>query len=146
LAAQLRWMVSAALGAALITAPTIGHAQVPMVDIGKVEYRNSCAGCHGFDGKGNELVAAQLNKSMPDLTALQKNNRGTLPLSRLYNVIDGREAAATYGPRDMPVWGSAFGMRVDESSGDAATVRERESYTWRRIFALIGYISTMQSK
>jgi mono/diheme cytochrome c family protein len=134
------------LVAALIAAPSIGHAQQPAVDIGKVEYLNSCAGCHGFDGKGNELAAAQLNKSMPDLTTLQKNNGGTFPVSRLYNVIDGREAVAAHGPRDMPVWGSAFGMQVAHSSGGAATASERESYTWRRILALIGHISAMQSK
>ena len=146
LAIRLARIGSLAVGAALIAAPIIGHAQERAVDIGKIEYLNSCAGCHGFDGKGSELAAAQLNKSMPDLTTLQKNNGGTFPVSRLYSVIDGREAAAAHSPRDMPVWGSVFGMRVESLSGDAVTIRERESYTSRRILALIGYISTMQSK
>jgi len=68
LAPLLQGIASAALGAALIAASTIGHAQERAVDIGKVEYLNSCAGCHGSDGKGNELIAAQLNKFIPDLT------------------------------------------------------------------------------
>jgi mono/diheme cytochrome c family protein len=145
-AARSSWIGSAALGAALIAASTIGHAQERGVDIGKVEYLNSCAGCHGFDGKGNELIAGQLNKSIPDLTAVQKNNRGVFPLSRLYRVIDGREAVAAQGPREMPVWGNAFGMRFAQSAGSTATARERESYTWHRILAVIGHISTLQSK
>jgi mono/diheme cytochrome c family protein len=144
LASRLSCIASVGLGAAAFL--TIAHAQERAVDIGKIEYLNSCAGCHGVDGKGNELAAAQLNKSMPDLTTLQKNNGGTFPVSKLYNVIDGRETVADHGPREMPVWGSAFGMRVAQSTGGAATVNEREAYTWRRILALIGHISTMQSK
>ena len=143
---RLVWIGSAALAAALIAAPAIGHAQQPAPDIGKAEYLNSCAGCHGSDGKGSELIAGQLNKSIPDLTTLQKDNGGIFPVSRLYNVIDGREAVAAHGPRAMPVWGAAFGMRVARSSGGAASASEKESYTWRRILALIGHISTLQSK
>ena len=124
----------------MVAGLTIGQAQEPGVDIGKIEYLNSCAGCHGFDGKGNELAASQLNKAIPDLTTFEKNNGGIFPVSRLYNVIDGREAVAAHGPREMPVWGSAFGMRVAQPSGGAATINERESYTWRRILALIAHI------
>jgi mono/diheme cytochrome c family protein len=138
--------IGAVLGAALLATGTTADAQQRAADIGKIEYLNSCAGCHGPDGKGNELAAAQLNKFIPDLTTLQKNNGGTFPVSRLYYVIDGREAVAARGPREMPVWGSAFATRVAQSSGGAVNIKERETYTWRRILALIGHISTMQSK
>lgn len=144
--ARSSWIGSAALGVALFAASTIGHAQERAVDIGKVEYLNSCAGCHGLDGKGNELMAGQLSKSIPDLTAVQKNNTGIFPLSKLYSVIDGREAVALHGPREMPVWGNAFGMRFAQSAGSAASAKGRESYTWHQILALIGHISTLQSK
>jgi len=137
---------AAVFSAALIAGLTIADAQEVGIDIGKAEYLSSCAGCHGFDGKGNELAASQLNKPIPDLTILQKNNGGAFPISRLYNVIDGREAVAAHDPRDMPVWGTVFGIRAAPSSSGAATIHERESYTWRRILALIGHISAMQSK
>jgi len=146
LGTRLSWIGRAALGVVLFAAPALCRAQEPTADSGRVEYLNSCAVCHGVDGKGNELAAALLRISIPDLTALQKNNGGTLPLSRLYNAIDGRDAVATRGPRAMPVWGRALGMRLGKLSGGAATVQERESYAWRRILALIGYISNIQSK
>jgi len=144
-AARCAWTSGAAV-AALLTACTIVYAQQQAADVGKAEYLTSCAGCHGADGKGNELTAAQLNKPMPDLTRLRKENGGSFPLSRLYNVIDGRESVAAHGARDMPVWGSAFATRVAQLAGGAAAVKESESYTWRRILALIWYISTIQSK
>ena len=93
---------TAVLAAALIGAPVLAYAQMP-VDIGKREYLLACAVCHGDSGKGDCPVVEYLKKPAADLTKIQKNNSGVFPFDRLYEVIDGREAVGAHGPRDMPV-------------------------------------------
>ena len=61
-------------------------------DIGKREYVNRCAVCHGDGGKGDGPLSAVLKIPVSDLTKIQKNNAGVFPFDRLYRVIDGREA------------------------------------------------------
>ena len=94
----------AVLGAALVAAPVVGHAQD--ADIGKRQYVNRCAVCHGAAGKGDGPLSALLKIPVSDLTKIQKNNAGVFPFDRLYRVIDGQEMVAAHGPRNMPVWGN----------------------------------------
>ena len=49
------------------------------IDVGKAEYRSSCAPCHGIDAKGDGSVADSLKTRPTDLTALAKNNNGVFP-------------------------------------------------------------------
>src|SRR5579864_7586717 len=42
-----------------------------------------CATCHGKDGKGHGPVAAALKIPSPDLTLLQRRNRGAFPRERV---------------------------------------------------------------
>ncbi len=135
-------MGAAMLGAALVAAPALGYAQQP-VDIGKREYVNSCAVCHGDNGKGHGPLAAFLNKASTDLTTIQKNNVGVFPFDRVYEVIDGRQAVAFHGTRDMPVWGKWYSV---EGAGDFYGFGGVESSVRGRIIALIGYIYTLQAK
>ena len=136
---------TAALCAALITAPVLGNAQ-QTADIGKQEYINSCASCHGEDGKGGGPVAISLKEKVPDLTVLAKNNAGVFPFARVYDVIDGRQAVAAHGPREMQVWGSEYREEGAKASRYEATRGELSSYARGRIIALIGYIYTLQAK
>jgi mono/diheme cytochrome c family protein len=136
------WIGIAVLGAALMAAPAAGYAQAPGADIGKAEYLNRCAVCHGAGGKGDGPLATQLKKTVPDLTMIQKNNAGLFPFDRLYDVIDGRQAVAAHGPRDMPVWGSVYSARAGGLSGGLAA----ESVTRGQILALIGYLYSLQAK
>jgi mono/diheme cytochrome c family protein len=136
----------------LIVFPMSSYAQatntaknVP-IDIGKQEYHDSCAMCHGDTGKGDGPVAAILKPKVPDLTILQKNNQGVFPFARLYDVIDGRREVAAHGPRDMPIWGQSFRMEAAEVSAGYALPEELSSFARGRIIALIGYISTLQEK
>lgn len=133
---------TAVLVAALFVAPVLGHAQA--VDIGEREYVNRCAVCHGGGGKGDGPLSGLLKKPVSDLTKIQKNNTGVFPFDRLYGVIDGREAVAAHGPREMPVWGSE--NAVDLATGFRVNPKEMESYVRGRIIALIGYIYTLQAK
>jgi mono/diheme cytochrome c family protein len=137
-------MALGALRIGLIVAPGHGYAQG--TDIGKLEYRDSCASCHGEDGQGKGPVAGFLKQTVPDLTVLAKNNAGVFPFGRVYDVIDGRQAVAAHGPRDMQVWGSEYREEGEKRSGGYATPQELSSYARGRIIALIGYIYTLQTK
>ena len=137
---------TAVLGAALVAAPALGYAQMP-VDIGKREYALSCTACHGDSGKGDGPVVEFLKKPPTDLTKLQKNNSGVFPFDRLYKVIDGREAVGAHGPREMPVWGREYRVDADELiHGFRMSPQNAESLVRGRILALIGYIYTLQAK
>ena len=138
----MRLFLWGAVGAALIATPVPSHAQEN--DIGKREYVSRCAVCHGERGKGDGPLNASLKTPAPDLTKIQKNNRGVFPFDRIYRIIDGREAVAAHGPRDMPVWGSE--NTVDLTTGFRVNAKELESYIRGRIIALIGYIYNLQDK
>ena len=137
-----RYMGTAVFGAALVAAPVLGHAQD--VDIGQREYVNRCAVCHGDGGKGDGPLSALLKIPVSDLTKIQKNNAGVFPFDRLYRVIDGWEAVAAHGPRNMPVWANE--IAVDLATGFRVNPKDRESYVRGLIIALIGYIYTLQAK
>jgi mono/diheme cytochrome c family protein len=134
------WIGFGVLAAALSLAPTLASAQA--VDIGKREYLNSCAVCHGTTGKGDGPLASELKTRPSDLTHLDKVS--IFPI--LYGIIDGRRVVAFHGPREMPVWGDRYTEQGTVASGGNATPEELEEFTRGRILALIGYISTLQAK
>jgi mono/diheme cytochrome c family protein len=138
------WIGTAVLAAALFGVPVLGYAQG--ADIGKQEYVDTCAACHGTNAKGTGPVAAYLKQKTPDLTMLAKNSAGVFPFARVYDVIDGRQAVAVHGPRDMPVWGKYYRDEAISSSGGNATAQEISSSARGRIIALIGFIYTLQAK
>ena len=84
----------------------------PKIDLGKREYQNSCAVCHGADGKSGGPLLDVLKKSPTDLTALSKKNNGVFPFDRVYGMIDGRDVVKGHGDRDMPGWGDRYGADV----------------------------------
>ncbi len=140
-----------------ITASTIGiavaiaaaaHAQGP--ELGKNEFMNSCASCHGTAGKGDGPVISSLIKPPPDLTKLSEKNGGVFPFSRIYEVIDGTIPVMTHGTRDMPVWGQVYQRNARSSQqGTAPTFLPNEiaeALVRVKMLALIEYISTLQGK
>ncbi len=114
------------------------------IDIGKREYDASCANCHGRDGKGGGSFAQMLQVSMPDLTTLAKRNGGVFPVSRVYNVIDGREELKAHGTREMPIWGRHFTFRAAPEYDDYGY--EAEAFVRARILAVIDYLYRLQAK
>lgn len=139
------WMGAAVLGAALIVGPTFAHAQQAQ-DIGKDEYLTSCAVCHGTSGKGGGPLEGWLKKPAADLTKIQKNNAGVFPFDRMYQIIDGRQAVAAHGTRDMPVWGAEYKYEAGWRMGVFLTQKDVDSFIRGRIIALIGYIYSLQEK
>ena len=142
--AKLSFVTASLLGVALIAVPMTARAQNN--DIGKREFVNHCAVCHGTGGKGDGPLAGMLNEKVPDLTMLQKNNKGVFPFNHVFDVVDGRSMSKTHGTREMPVWGGVYNEQAPEWVGPYATAGDYRSFVRGRILALIGYIDTLQAK
>jgi mono/diheme cytochrome c family protein len=118
----------------------LNAAAAQEMSYGQAEYLNSCAVCHGVDGKGNGPLRDLLMKRPADLTRLSKRNGGTFPYSRVFATIDGRYAVPSHGDREMPVWGREFLKEDAKTYGPSGG----EVVTTERIHNLAGYIETLQ--
>lgn len=112
--------------------------------LGQREYRNSCAVCHGAGGKGDGSFGYIIEKKMPDLTVLAKNNGGIFPLERVYETIDGTRMVKGHGTAEMPIWGDRYRMQAAEYYADVPY--DDRAFVRTRIMALIEYLSTLQVK
>jgi mono/diheme cytochrome c family protein len=142
---------AALVGGAFVCAASTVLAQAKPqapVDPGALEYRSSCAVCHGLDGKGNGPTKPALTKHPTNLTTLAKGNGGVFPVQRVYEVIDGRQAVTAHGTRDMPIWGTQFLAEADfhyrymEGMGP----HTREPFVRARVMALVDYLNRIQVK
>jgi len=139
-----RSMIHAALiGASLAIAAT-GALGQGKVDLGKREYDANCASCHGPKGMGDGPTRPYLNKSPTNLTTLARDNKGVLPVNRLYESIDGTLTVPGHGTRDMPTWGNQYRTKAAEYYMDVPY--DAEAFVRARILALIEYISRLQVK
>jgi mono/diheme cytochrome c family protein len=137
--------------AALIMMGTGGYASAAekmlKADPGKREYENSCALCHGKDGKGAGAITDLLKKAPTDLTTLAKKNHGVFPFDRVYAVIDGREMVRAHGDRDMPAWGDRYSSDSVKAAEYYMDVPyDAEMYARARILSLIDYLDRIQGK
>ncbi len=125
----LKWIIAAN---AIISFSACAWAQDK--DVGKREYRSSCAACHGPDAKGDGPVRKNLKTPPTDLTVLAKNNNGVFPFDRVYEIIDGRNSTiSSHGTREMPVWGYRFGPP--------------QAFRFKnRMLAVIDYLKRIQEK
>ncbi len=135
--------IAAATIAGVIASTSAGVAQD--VSIGQREYENNCAVCHGIVGKGDGILAGYLTQQIPDLSVLAKNNGGVFPVARMLDVIDGREAVAAHGLRDMPVWGDEYNAQAMSGRlGEYSAAGDVDAFVKGRVLALVEYISTLQ--
>jgi hypothetical protein len=81
-------------------------------------------------------------KRPADITQLAKKNNGVFPVSRVYEIIDGRQEVATHGPRDMPIWGMDYQVKASGYYIDVPY--NPEVYVRVRILALIEYLDRLQ--
>jgi mono/diheme cytochrome c family protein len=115
-------------------------------DIGKLEYDNNCAVCHGTTGKGDGPYAGIIDTRIPDITILQKSNNGVFPYDAVYQTIDGRKEIKAHGTRDMPIWGNEYNAAAASYYADYLRQYNVEGFVRGRILALINYIYTLQEK
>ena len=131
-------MKSVMLG--LLLMALAGTASAGEMSYGEAEYLNSCAVCHGLDGKGDGPLGDELVKRPADLTTISRRNGGTFPYAHVYAVIDGRYGVPSHGEREMPVWGRQFledDAKLYGPAGGAIVTSER-------IHNLAGYVQTLQ--
>ena len=107
---------------------------------GEAEYLNSCAVCHGVEGKGDGPLGEMLVKRPADLTSISRRNGGRFPYARVIAVIDGRYDVPGHGNREMPVWGRQFLEDDQRLYGPAGG----EIVTTERINELAGYVQSLQ--
>lgn len=120
-----------------------GAAQEPSfgeAEYGKAEFMDSCAVCHGVDGKGDGPMADELRKRPADLTRLSERNGGEFPYWRVFAVIDGRYIVPGHGDREMPIWGRQFLEKDAKVYGPNGG----EIVTTERIHELAGYVQSLQ--
>ncbi|KXB29310.1 hypothetical protein AT959_15170 [Dechloromonas denitrificans] len=126
----------------LLAAAGARSADGNSLELGRLEYLNSCAVCHGADGRGQTPMATQLKAEPANLRLLAKRNGGNFPTARAYEMIDGRLAVPAHGGREMPVWG----QRYTSEAGPAHNYHpyRTEAEVRSRILALIDYLYTLQ--
>lgn len=123
-----------------ITEQKILEGTKDAIAMGKKEFEQSCALCHGKSAKGNGLYVAVLAEKPADLTKLKIKNYGVFPYKKLYNIIDGREEIDSHGTRIMPIWGNSF--KSDRWLD--INPRYAETQVRGRIFELLLYLETIQ--
>lgn len=124
-----------------------GFANVSLADdVGKIEYENNCAVCHGMSGRGNGPYAGIIDTKVPDLTMLQRTNNGVFPFDRVYQTIDGRIDVRAHGPRDMPIWGNEYNDKAADYYSDYLRDYSAKGFVRGRVLALVNHIYSLQSK
>jgi mono/diheme cytochrome c family protein len=131
--------VVALAGLALASAVVMAQRSA---DIGKREFDNNCAVCHGTSGKGGGPYVDLLKRTPPDLTLMAKNNGGVFPIKRAFEVIEG--AGPGHGTSEMPIWGQRYKIAAAEYYIDVPY--NEEAFVRTRILALVEYLSRLQAK
>ena len=139
-----RKQLIALLSAVVFLTPQLALAD--MSSLGKREYESNCASCHGQSGKGDGPLSGYLEKKPTDLTQTMKNNNGVFPFSLMTKIIDGRQAIALHGTRDMPAWGHEYNDKAVQHYQDYFKSYDSESFVKARILALTEYIYSLQDK
>ena len=72
---------------------------------GKQTFKEYCAACHGFDGKGGGPAASSLSRKPPNLTTLATRHGGKFPDEYVKGVLLFGPGYSAHGASEMPVWG-----------------------------------------
>lgn len=134
-------LYAATFAAMLATSWSPAAADEAQATEGARLYQQNCASCHGDTGKGDGPVAEKLKTAPQSLTTLARRHAGTFPTEYVYRIIDGREERRVHGGRNMPVWGTYYGLRAQGQGRDAP---DTETAIRQRITALIEHLETIQ--
>lgn len=141
----------ALIGAALLCATSITLAQPKpqaKIDFGALEYKSSCAACHGVAGKGDGPLRPRLLTAPSDLTTIAKRNGGVFPVQRMTEIIDGRQPIDSHGLREMPIWGVRYSADAPYYylGGELPGPYETDAFVRARVATLIDYLNRLQVK
>ena len=135
------------LAAACLTGlPAVAQSANPIdeIAVGKKEYSQTCAVCHGVEGKGDGPLAQFLTVPPADLTQLAKKNGGPFPFSELYQLIAGDREIRAHGGVSMPVWGDYFAAQAFK--GGALDAMTADTIARGRILSVVYYLQTIQAR
>lgn len=129
-----------ALGLAGAAALSLAASAATAQDaVGKAEYMQACAACHGEYGVGAGPLAELMTVPVPDLTTLSTRNAGVFPMLDVIQSIDGRTGVRGHG-YPMPVWGDRFKASAVESAGEYGA----ELVVRGRILSIAYYLESIQ--
>ena len=94
--------------------------------VGKKDFINYCASCHGSNGKGDGPIVHFLKRKPKDLTQLSISNDDAFPFERIWGVFDGSYAMEEHGSSEMPIWGYKF-IQETQESGQPNTVAKAKA-------------------
>jgi mono/diheme cytochrome c family protein len=114
--------------------------------LGRADFRDNCASCHGLTGKGDGPMRSALVKPPADLTTIARRTGGQFPQELIWELIDGRWSGdgGPHGSREMPVWGQEFKKRAMGQPGDSSVTAEWSARN--RIISLLKYLEDIQVK
>jgi mono/diheme cytochrome c family protein len=145
-------LAAVAPGAAAQPAPGAPPAATPAaatpdptgVELGRREYEDNCATCHGMEARGDGPMRPFLARPPTDLTTLARRHGGTFPRSLVADLIDGRgmQKPGSHGTREMPIWGRVY--REQSAAQTRGTPFPPEWSVRGRIVALVDYLQTLQ--
>ena len=109
-------------------------------DMGKTDFMQGCAGCHGETAMGQGPLAEFLTVEVPDLTQLSARNDGTFPMLDVIHIIDGRTGMRPHGD-PMPIWGAIF---KSGALGESGIYGGAEAVARGRILSVAYYLESIQ--
>lgn len=131
------------LSAVMLAIPLAAAGQTSAA-LGRADFRDNCASCHGKAGQGDGPLSSWLVKPPADLRTIAQRNGGRFEEDRLAELIDGRWSGdgGPHGWRDMPVWGQVFKQRAMTQPGDSPQTAEWSAQD--RIQSLLMFLKTLQ--
>jgi mono/diheme cytochrome c family protein len=128
-----------------LTTLSVASRAADSIDLGKREYLNNCAVCHGLQGRGDGPYSGLVNTRMGDLSRLSSGNGGVFPVARIYGVLDGSRMSKGHGTTEMPIWGNMYKIKAAENYVDVPSY-DPDAFVRARILALIDYLARLQEK
>jgi mono/diheme cytochrome c family protein len=117
---------------------SLAFTPVAADELGKTEYMNNCASCHGETGKGQGPLAELMTVEVPSLTTLAADNDGKFPMLDVIHSIDGRQGTRGHG-YPMPVWGDRFSASINDAGDYGA-----EAIVRGRVLSIAYYLESIQ--
>jgi mono/diheme cytochrome c family protein len=133
-------MISISRTTAAIAVLVLAAAAARADDMGKTDFMQGCAGCHGETAMGQGPLAEFLTVEVPDLTQLSARNDGTFPMLDVIHIIDGRTGMRPHGD-PMPIWGAIF---KSGALGESGIYGGAEAVARGRILSVAYYLESIQ--